>query len=61
MFLWIAVLKWGTGVGAKLFDLRVLAGSGARRVCFGQCCSPRPVSSGLWLSVTSKRIKPSSI
>ncbi len=24
-FLWIAVLEWGIGVGAKLFDLRVLA------------------------------------
>ncbi len=26
-FLWIAVLEWGIGVGAKLFDLRVLAGA----------------------------------
>ena len=26
-FLWISVLAWGIGVGAKLFDLRVLAGA----------------------------------
>ena len=25
IFLWISVLAWGIGVGAKLFDLRVLA------------------------------------
>jgi hypothetical protein len=27
IFLWIAVLAWGIGVGAKLFDLRVVAGA----------------------------------
>jgi|SRR5882724_2390411 len=27
IFLWISVLAWGIGVGAKLFDLRVLAGA----------------------------------
>lgn len=27
VLLWIAVLAWGIGVGAKLFDLRVLAGA----------------------------------
>lgn len=26
-FLWVSVLFWGLGVGAKLFDLRVLAGA----------------------------------
>ena len=27
MFLWVAVLAWGIGVGAKLYDLRVVAGA----------------------------------
>jgi hypothetical protein len=27
IFLWVSVLAWGIGVGAKLFDLRVLAGA----------------------------------
>jgi hypothetical protein len=27
IFLWLSVLAWGIGVGAKLFDLRVLAGA----------------------------------
>ena len=27
VFLWIAVLAWGVGVGAKLFDLLILAGA----------------------------------
>jgi hypothetical protein len=27
VFLWVAVLAWGIGVGAKLYDLRVVAGA----------------------------------
>src|SRR5882762_3695046 len=27
VFLWISVLAWGIGVGAKLYDLRVVAGA----------------------------------
>ena|SRR2546422_2871893 len=27
IFLWVSVLAWGTGVGAKLYDLRVVAGA----------------------------------
>jgi hypothetical protein len=27
IFLWVAVLAWGIGVGAKLYDLRVVAGA----------------------------------
>jgi hypothetical protein len=27
MFLWVSVLAWGIGVGAKLYDLRVVAGA----------------------------------
>ena len=26
-FLWVSVLAWGIGVGAKLYDLRVVAGA----------------------------------
>ena len=26
-FLWVSVLAWGVGVGAKLYDLRVVAGA----------------------------------
>jgi hypothetical protein len=27
VFLWVSVLAWGVGVGAKLYDLRVVAGA----------------------------------
>ncbi len=30
LFLWMAVLGWGIGLGAKLFDLRVLASAWGR-------------------------------